>query len=94
MRRGLLSTRSAAQRAIAEGRVLIGGMPATRAATLVDEQASLALAGDGPQWASRGGTKLAAALEDFSLDPGGRRCLDVGASTGRVHRRPPEPGSG
>src|SRR4030042_189922 len=54
------------------------------AAPLVDEQASLALAGDAPQWASRGGTKLAAALEDFSLDPGGRRCLDVGASTGGV----------
>ena len=82
MRRGLLSTRSAAQRAIAEGRVLIGGMPATRPATLVDEQASLALAGDAPQWASRGGTKLAAALEAFSLHPGRRRCLDVGASTG------------
>jgi len=82
VRRGLFSTRSGAQRAIAEGRVLIGGLPASRAATLVDEQAALSLAREGPHWASRGGTKLAAALQAFSLDPAGRRCLDVGASTG------------
>jgi 23S rRNA (cytidine1920-2'-O)/16S rRNA (cytidine1409-2'-O)-methyltransferase len=82
VRRGLFSTRSVAQRAIAEGRVVVGGLPATRPATLVDEQVALSLAREGPQWASRGGTKLAAALEAFSLDPGGRRCLDVGASTG------------
>ncbi len=82
MRRGLLTTRSAAQRAIAEGRVLVGGMPATRSATLVDEQVALSLVREGPQWASRGGVKLAAALEAFAVDPSGRRCLDVGASTG------------
>jgi len=37
---------------------------------------------EGRQWASRGGIKLAAALDAFALDPAGRRCLDVGASTG------------
>jgi 23S rRNA (cytidine1920-2'-O)/16S rRNA (cytidine1409-2'-O)-methyltransferase len=82
VRRGLLSTRSVAQRAIAEGRVLVGGLPATRPATLVDDRVAVSLAREGPHWASRGGTKLAAALDAFSVEPAGRRCLDVGASTG------------
>jgi len=62
--------------------VLLRGLPADRAATLVDEQAPVALADEGPQWAGRGGIKLAAALASFGLDPTGRHCLDVGASTG------------
>jgi len=82
VRRGLLSTRSVAQRAIAEGRVLVGGLPATRPATLVDDRVAVSLVPAGRQWASRGGTKLAAALDAFSVEPAGRRCLDVGASTG------------
>jgi len=82
VRRGLMSTRTAAQRAIAEGRVLVGGLPAQRPATLVDEQAPLSLLGGERQWASRGGIKLAGALQAFGVDPAGRRCLDVGASTG------------
>lgn len=82
MRRGLLTTRAGAQRAIAEGRVLVAGIPAGRAATLVDEHVPLSFVQVGPQWASRGGIKLAAALEAFAVDPAGRRCLDVGASTG------------
>lgn len=82
MRRGLFPTRAAAQRAIAESRVLVAGLPGGRAATLVDEQSPISLVGEGPAWASRGGVKLAGALEAFGIDPAGRRCLDVGASTG------------
>ena len=52
------------------------------AQTLVDEASGLSLVDASPGWASRGGTKLAAALEAFDLTPEGRRCLDVGASTG------------
>jgi 23S rRNA (cytidine1920-2'-O)/16S rRNA (cytidine1409-2'-O)-methyltransferase len=82
VRRGLVPSRALAQRAIAEGRVVVGSVPTPRPASLVDEQASLSLVDDGPHWASRGGIKLAAALDAFGVDPAGRRCLDVGASTG------------
>ena len=82
MRRGFLPSRAAAQRAIAEGRVLVLGLPAERAATLVDEQARISLVEDGPRWVGRGGLKLAGALAAFQVEPAGRRCLDVGASTG------------
>ena len=82
MRRGLAPTRTAAQQVIAAGRVVVQGVPQPRPATLVDEQAAVAVADDQPRWASRGGQKLAAALESFGVDAAGRRCLDVGASTG------------
>lgn len=82
MRRGLLPSRTAAREAVAAGRVLVRGIPADRPATLVDEAADLALTVGGPRWASRAGAKLAAALGAFAVDPAGRRCLDVGASTG------------
>lgn len=82
MRRGLAPTRTAAQRVIAAGRVVVRGVPDPRPATLVDEQAAVAVADDGPRWASRGGLKLAGALESLGVDVAGRRCLDVGASTG------------
>ncbi len=68
-----MTTRAAAQRAIAEGRVLIGGLPAQRPATLVDEQAPLSLVPGERGWASRGGIKLAGALAAFGIDPAGRR---------------------
>jgi 23S rRNA (cytidine1920-2'-O)/16S rRNA (cytidine1409-2'-O)-methyltransferase len=82
VRRGLVSTRTAAQRVIAEGRVVVGGIPEPRAATLIDEQAAVTISAGGPQWASRGGLKLAGALGAFEVAVPGSRCLDVGASTG------------
>lgn len=48
----------------------------------MDDSVPVQVADDEPRWASRGGVKLAAALEVFDVDPGGKRCLDVGASTG------------
>ncbi len=82
MRRALAPTRTAAQRLIAAGRVVVRGVPEPRAATLVDEQALVVVSDDGPHWASRGGIKLAGALEAFGVTAAGRKCLDVGASTG------------
>lgn len=61
---------------------MVHGVPEPRAATLVDERVAVEVANDGPEWASRGGLKLAAALDSFGVDVAGRRCLDVGASTG------------
>jgi 23S rRNA (cytidine1920-2'-O)/16S rRNA (cytidine1409-2'-O)-methyltransferase len=82
VRRGLFPTRALAQRAIAEGRVVVGGVTAARPSTLVAETGSVQVSAEGRRWASRGGFKLAAALQAFRVEPAGRRCLDVGASTG------------
>ncbi len=87
VRRGLARSREQAAEAIAAGRVRVGGLVATKPATGVDETSSLVVAADDtdPAYASRGGHKLAGALEHFAgsgLDVAGRRVLDAGASTG------------
>ena len=88
VRRGLLPSREQALAAIAAGRVSVAGQPALKAARGVapDEHIEVS-SGDDPGYASRGGHKLAGALEVFTtVDPpllvSGRRCLDAGASTG------------
>lgn len=60
----------------------VGGAPATKAARLVSPHEPLAVSGPAPRFVSRGGEKLAAALERFDLDLTGARVLDAGASTG------------
>jgi 23S rRNA (cytidine1920-2'-O)/16S rRNA (cytidine1409-2'-O)-methyltransferase len=82
VRRGLAATRGEAQRLIDGGRVLVDGARAGKAATLVAPSAAVALAGDRPRWASRGGEKLAGALAALAVSPRARECLDAGASTG------------
>jgi 23S rRNA (cytidine1920-2'-O)/16S rRNA (cytidine1409-2'-O)-methyltransferase len=82
VRRGLVASRVEAQEAIRAGHVLVRGAPATKTTTLVGGDEALALAGPARRFVSRGGEKLAAALEAFSIDPAGRDCLDAGASTG------------
>ncbi|MGH2807839.1 MAG: TlyA family RNA methyltransferase [Actinomycetota bacterium] len=82
VRRGLLSSRSEAQRAIDEGKVLVRGMPATRAATLVTPDDPIVLAEKAARFVSRGGDKLDGALARLDVHVEGRRWLDVGASTG------------
>ena len=77
-----MSSRDRAQAEIAAGRVLVRGVPATKAARLVGADDPLALEGPGPRFVSRGGEKLDAALERFSIDVTGRSALDAGASTG------------
>ncbi|MGH2663771.1 MAG: TlyA family RNA methyltransferase [Actinomycetota bacterium] len=82
VRRGLAATRSEARDAIAAGRVAVGGRPARKAGTLVAPAEQVELIEPARPYASRGGEKLAAALERFAIDAAGRRCLDAGASTG------------
>jgi 23S rRNA (cytidine1920-2'-O)/16S rRNA (cytidine1409-2'-O)-methyltransferase len=85
VRRGLARSREQAAVLIAAGRVEVHGVVATKAATGVDANASVRVrADDGdPDYASRGGHKLAGALAAFPEIPvAGRRCLDAGASTG------------
>ncbi len=82
VRRGLAESRSAAKDLIARGRVSVGGIPAGKANTLVDDQVSISLRDSGRRFVSRGGEKLAGALEVFPLQVEGAHCLDAGASTG------------
>jgi 23S rRNA (cytidine1920-2'-O)/16S rRNA (cytidine1409-2'-O)-methyltransferase len=84
VRRGLVRSREAAAAAIAEGRVRVNGLVATKAATGVDPAMPLVVAEpEGETYVSRGGHKLAGALAAFpALSPAGRRCVDAGASTG------------
>lgn len=79
--RGIVETRAKAQEAIAAGGVTADGVKVTRPADLIEEAAVLELVRPHP-WVSRGGLKLAHALDVFGVDPAGQVCLDVGASTG------------
>lgn len=79
--RGLAESRAKARAAIEAGGVSANGAVVARPSDLIDEDAVLEVAQPHP-WVSRGGVKLAAALDAFHIDPANRVCLDVGASTG------------
>jgi 23S rRNA (cytidine1920-2'-O)/16S rRNA (cytidine1409-2'-O)-methyltransferase len=80
--RGLFETRSKASAAVMAGLVLVDGRPAAKAGDAVAAEARLELKADPCPFVSRGGLKLRAALEAFSIGVAGRVALDVGASTG------------
>jgi 23S rRNA (cytidine1920-2'-O)/16S rRNA (cytidine1409-2'-O)-methyltransferase len=84
VRRGLAPSRTRAAEAIAGGRVTVSGSPATTVARQVDGAEPIVVADKpaGEQFVSRGGAKLAGALDAFALDVTGRVAVDVGASTG------------
>jgi 23S rRNA (cytidine1920-2'-O)/16S rRNA (cytidine1409-2'-O)-methyltransferase len=79
--RGLFTSRAKAQAAIAAGMVRADDVTVAKASDEVPADAVLHAELAQP-WASRGGVKLAAALDHFGFDPAGRVGLDVGASTG------------
>src|SRR5438270_9107193 len=79
---GLAESRTKAQALILAGLVSAGGRRIDKPGTALAEDTELALAGRDHPWVSRGGVKLASALDHFALDPGGRVALDIGASTG------------
>jgi 23S rRNA (cytidine1920-2'-O)/16S rRNA (cytidine1409-2'-O)-methyltransferase len=79
--RGLYESRSRAAAAVMAGDVRVGERPARKPGELVADDADLTIA-EAPAFVSRGGVKLANALDAFGIDPVGRRALDVGASTG------------
>ncbi|HEY3202526.1 MAG TPA: TlyA family RNA methyltransferase [Thermoanaerobaculia bacterium] len=80
--RGLAPTREKAQAMILAGLVEVDGRRAEKAGEAILEDAQVAVGGPPHPYVSRGGVKLAAALDHFAVDPGGLICLDVGASTG------------
>lgn len=79
--RGEFPSRARAHAAIEAGLVRIDGETLRKASAMIDAGASIEAEAPHP-WASRGGVKLAAALDRFRLDPRDLACLDVGASTG------------
>src|SRR6202008_1023338 len=79
--RGLFESRAKAQAAIAAGVVTADNVPVGKASDEIPLGAAVR-ANPAHPWVSRGGVKLAAALDHFGFDPAGHVCLDVGASTG------------
>jgi 23S rRNA (cytidine1920-2'-O)/16S rRNA (cytidine1409-2'-O)-methyltransferase len=79
--RGLFDSRAKAQASIEAGLVTANGITVRKASETIAVDANLRATAAYP-YVSRGGVKLAAALDHFGFDPRGRVCLDVGASTG------------
>lgn len=80
--RGLYPTRSRARDAILRGTVAVNGETARKPGKSVAVNAAIVIADDARLYVSRGALKLAHALDEFGINPSGRWCLDVGASTG------------
>jgi 23S rRNA (cytidine1920-2'-O)/16S rRNA (cytidine1409-2'-O)-methyltransferase len=81
VQRGLAESRSQAQRLVMAGQVRADGQTVHKPSQRVSTGAQLEVE-HGPRFVSRGGEKLAAALEAFPLEVDGKVCADVGASTG------------
>jgi 23S rRNA (cytidine1920-2'-O)/16S rRNA (cytidine1409-2'-O)-methyltransferase len=79
---GLVESRTKAQARVMAGEVLVDDVVVDKPGTRVREEARVRLRGPTSRFVSRGGEKLAGALEDLGLDPAGLGCLDIGASTG------------
>ncbi|MEJ0068365.1 MAG: TlyA family RNA methyltransferase [Pseudomonadota bacterium] len=80
--RGLAPTRAKAQALILAGKLFASGARVDKAGSSLPRDAALELRGAAHPWVSRGGVKLAHALDHFTIDPAGAVALDVGASTG------------
>src|SRR6202047_2457796 len=78
---GYFDSRQRAQRAILAGEILVAERVLDKPGSLVLPDAAIRVTA-AEKYVSRGGYKMEAALDRFGIDPGGRRCLDVGASTG------------
>src|SRR5437870_5133333 len=80
--RGLAPGEHEAQRLIAEQRILVDGAPALQPSSLVAGSSRVDVLDPPRSFVTRGGVKLAGALDDFAIDPRGLRCLDAGAGAG------------
>ncbi|MEM6266879.1 MAG: TlyA family RNA methyltransferase [Pseudomonadota bacterium] len=79
---GHAESRTRAQALIMAGLVFVGGAKLTKPGQQVAQDAILEVRGRDHPWVSRGGIKLAHALEHFALDPSGAVAMDIGSSTG------------
>lgn len=80
--RGLARSRTRARTLIAAGDVLVDGVTVTKAAERIASTCEVSVSAGADRWVGRAALKLVGAFEDFDLDVAGRRCLDIGASTG------------
>jgi 23S rRNA (cytidine1920-2'-O)/16S rRNA (cytidine1409-2'-O)-methyltransferase len=80
--RGLAPTRARAQAIVLAGEVFAAGARVDKPGSLVDEASAVEVRTRDHPYVSRGGVKLAGALDAFGVDVRGLRCLDLGASTG------------
>jgi 23S rRNA (cytidine1920-2'-O)/16S rRNA (cytidine1409-2'-O)-methyltransferase len=80
--RGLFGSREQARRAVMAGIVDVDGRRVDKPGTPIAADAALEVRGPAEPFVSRAGRKLADALDRLGIDPAGRVCLDVGASTG------------
>jgi 23S rRNA (cytidine1920-2'-O)/16S rRNA (cytidine1409-2'-O)-methyltransferase len=80
--RGLAPSRERARALILAGQVTVNGQVLAKAGAPISADARVVLAVPDHPYVSRGGVKLAGALDAFGIDPAGRHALDVGASTG------------
>lgn len=80
--RGLADSLPKAAAMILAGEVLVDGSPANKAGARFGESAQIEVQSRSEKYASRGGIKLEGALADFGINPRGRICVDIGASTG------------
>lgn len=79
---GLVQSREAAVRIILAGEVTVNGALADKPAKIVSAESRIEIISQASRFVSRGGDKLAAALDAGSIEPQGLVCLDVGCSTG------------
>jgi len=80
--RGLAVSREKAQAMILAGEVFVGGTAITKSGHSVPDDAQIEVRSRLQKYVSRGGFKLEGALQDFSIDPSGKTCLDLGSSNG------------
>jgi 23S rRNA (cytidine1920-2'-O)/16S rRNA (cytidine1409-2'-O)-methyltransferase len=80
--RGLAASRERAQALILAGKVLVDDQKVEKAGAQVAAECVIRLLGEDLKYVSRGGLKLERALDHWKIDVAGKRCLDVGASTG------------
>jgi 23S rRNA (cytidine1920-2'-O)/16S rRNA (cytidine1409-2'-O)-methyltransferase len=82
VRRGMAASRARARDVVLQGQVLVSGSLATKPERLVADSEPIEMAGPPRPFVSRGGEKLAGALDEFAIDVQGLHCVDLGSSTG------------
>lgn len=80
--RGLARSRTRARELVASGDVVVDGVVATKVSQRVTDSCAMTVSADADHWVGRAALKLVGAVESFDLAVAGRRCLDIGASTG------------
>ena len=80
--KGLAGSRERAKRMIMAGEVLVDNQKVDKAGATVKAEAEIRLLGSDIPYVSRGGLKLEKAMQEFGVEIAGKRCADIGASTG------------